>query len=311
MLLLLLCFLVLVVGHSNTCLKDSSVALETPLPTKSPRWAIICLARFKKNDLNQRNKALAVKLAPYVKDREVDIIFFSENVATPLMKATHKKQFANMNVKVKYMNTAHLAFKGKPNRGFGYKYMCKFFAIDVFDMLNAAGYDYYLRCDTDCIIDTLDYDIFTWTEKHKVEYAYSARKLEAHKPTRETIVPFVQKYMQNCGIEPASLLGYPISKAFNFYNNFHIGATAFFLREDVQHFLQAVNNSGQIWENRWGDSTIQAYAVRLFAKEDRIKFVPQFAYVHGSHSNRKISTANGGKDTDLPQKLPPHEVPEE
>jgi len=147
-------------------------------------------------------------------------------------------------------------------------------------------------------------DIFTWVVENKVQYGWAARKLEAHRPTANQLPKFVDSYLSECSISPTAPMDEPLSKCFNFYNNFHIGAVSFFLRKDVQHFLRKVNSSGNILENRWGDSTIQAYAVRLFMDPQSIRYIPDFEYIHGSHNDRLASTFGKGEKTDVPQKLP-------
>ena len=121
----------------------------------------------------------------------------------------------------------------------------------MYDYLQAGGYDYYMRCDTDCYLKpSLRYDILAWAENRNVGYGFAMRKLEAHKPTAETLPKWCAQYMQECSIdEPSTALAMidtPLPLCFNFYNNWHIGKVSFFLRPDVQHFLRAANNSGGI-----------------------------------------------------------------
>jgi len=91
---------------------------------------------------------------------------------------------------------------------------------------------------------------------------------------------------------------------FNFYNNFHIGKVSFFLRADVQHFLQSVNATGSILTHRWGDSTIQAYAVRTFMNPTAVQLIPNISYVHGSHGDALVTSWGDGSRSTIPQRLP-------
>lgn len=59
-----------------------------------------------------------------------------------------------------------------------------------------------------------------------------------------------------------------------------------------------------ILQHRWGDSTIQAYAVRIFMDPRDIVQVPNFTYIHGSHGDRIVSTFGDGSQTNVPQRLP-------
>ena len=261
----------------------------------------------KKLEIEARNKALAKYLRPYSKNRNLTVLFFSEyHFSVPQIEAW-KSNFRVLQ-KYKLLTQKHLGWKkeglgNKEGFRYGYEYMCKFFAVDIYDFLKP--YDYYLRCDTDCIIKDLNYDIFDWAEKSHLGYGYAARKLEAHKPTRNTLPIWTDKYTKRCNIQPSALMDDPLSLCFNFYNNFHIGRVSFFNSPEVRHYLEAIKESGHILQNRWGDSTIQAYAVRLFMDPRQILYIPDFSYVHGSHGNRVITTKNGGRSTTLPQKLPP------
>jgi hypothetical protein len=202
---------------------------------------------------------------------------------------------------VRYVNTYANGFDDAER--FGYKYMCKFFALDMYEYLK-DDYDYYMRCDTDCNLNKMDYDLLQWTEDHRVEYGFAMRKLEAHKPTRDTLPAWSQQYMSNCQMKPTAVMDQPFSTCFNFYNNWHIGKVSFFTRPDVRHYLMAVNASGFIRSHRWGDSTIQAYAVRMFMQPEHIQQVPDFVYTHASHGNTIVSTLGDGSATTVPQRLP-------
>ena len=186
---------------------------------------------------------------------------------------------------------------------YGYKYMCKFFMLDVYSYLK-NDYDFYLRCDTDCYIKSLGTDIFAWAEQNSIDYGWVLRKLEGHKPTVSTLPKWVNQYMNVCKISPKCPMGHPMSTCFHFYNNFHIGRVQFFERPDVRRFLIAINDSSYIQKYRWGDSDIQAYTIRLFTNDNSLKMIPNVEYIHGSHKNRLVSTFNDGSNTTVPNRLP-------
>jgi hypothetical protein len=116
--------------------------------------------------------------------------------------------------------------------------------------------------------------MFDWVERNDVEYGWAARKIEGHGPTRRTLPPWTANYISKCQVWPSALMDEPLGKCFNFYNNFHVGKVSFFQRPDVLHYLRAVNGSGGVDMHRWGDSTIQAYAVRLFMDPAKIRMIP-------------------------------------
>lgn len=292
----------------NTCLSfdsqdESSKQRDlTRDANRKVRWAIITLARPGRTDLQMkmRNDNLILKLKPYSHSHNITVIFFSEMIFPHSAVTDLTKDFKDVG-SVRIIDTSSNKYEGPES--FGYKYMCKFFAIDVYEYLK-NDYDYYMRCDTDCYLQELNYDILQWTVDNNVGYGFSMRKIEAHQETRLNLPFWTEKYMRKCDIQPTAPMDEPMSTCFNFYNNFHVGSVAFFNRPDVHHFLRAVNTSGHILSSRWGDSTIQAYAVRIFMNPAAIVQVPNFSYIHGSHSNRLVSTFGDGHLTTVPQRLP-------
>ena len=291
----LLLWFALVVGIScNTC----AVSVESR--PKESRWAIVALAKPGKTEIMDRNQKLADKLRPYASKHNITVIMFSEKKFPKVAMDSWRTTFEGV-ANVVLIDTSSRGFSG-PEK-FGYKYMCKFFSLDIYDYLQNS-FDYYMRCDTDCFVETMNYDILQWAEDNNVGYGYAMRKLEAHKPTVTTLPAWSAAYMKQCSIEPSAVMDVPFSTCFNFYNNWHIGRVSFFNRPDVRHYLEAVNASGHIMSHRWGDSTIQAYAVRMFMNPTEIKQVPDFKYRHGSHGNKLVSTFGNGELTEVPQKLP-------
>jgi hypothetical protein len=186
------------------------------------------------------------------------------------------------------VDTRHLGYhalhrQGKIKTPYGYPYMCKFFMLDLFDLLYERNIDYYWRIDADGFLMVLGYDIFDWVVSHNIEYGYLIKEMEYHQDTVATLVPYVTDYVHNCSIIPSALLDVELTHPLHFYNNFHIAKVSFFLRSDVQQFLHAINNTGNVYKHRWGDSAVQGYAVRLFMNASRIQFIPGVEYIHGTH----------------------------
>ena len=144
--------------------------------------------------------------------------------------------------------------------------------------------------------------MLNWAEVNNVGYGYALRKIEAHKITRDTMPTWINSYIKSRNIKPLEKNS-NMSFCYNFYNNFHLGNVHFFKRRQVQQFLKSIHDSGYIQKHRWGDSTIEAYAVRIFMPPQHIKVVPDFSYWHGSHNNF-ISTFNNGSQTTLKDRLP-------
>eukprot|EP01036_Dinobryon_divergens_P040607 gene40607-53707_t len=231
--------------------KSRTISSEV-LSVVRPSWAIVALVKFGKSDLQTRNRALVEKLRPFASKHNLTVIMFSESKLVGKLLPEWRKTFRGI-ADVRFVNTEDRGFNMKER--YGYKYMCKFFSLDMYDYLR--GYDYYMRCDSDCYLKTLQFDIFDYVESYRIEYGFAMRKLEAHGPTKQTLPMWTKKYIFKCGLQPTAIMDEPLDTCFNFYNNWHIGSVHFFNRPDVRHFLEAVNASGHILSHRWGDSTIQ------------------------------------------------------
>jgi hypothetical protein len=277
------------------------------------KWAIVAMVKRHDKKLERRNNLLAAALRPYVGTRNITVLMFSEKQFPSSALESWRSSFTGVG-EVKFIDTAHLGFwdhdggaMGSKRRIYGYEYMCKFFMFDLYEFLD--GFDYYIRCDTDCYVQRLDHDLLSWAEEHRIGYSWGVRKLEPHRKTARTLPHWVAEYTRLHGIQASALMDLPLHTAFNFYNNWHMGAVSFFRSVPVRSFLQAVNASGGVRRYRWGDSTIQAYAVRLFMSPERLQETPALEYVHGSHRNRLVSTLHGGNKTNVPARLPPWNSP--
>jgi hypothetical protein len=287
---------------SNKCSSEMDSWSEPPRRMGAEaRWAIVALTR-KLGTLGRRNKLIADAIRPHVANRDITVIIFSEMQFDVKYVKEWEGTFSGL-AKVKAIDTSADGFTdANGKKRYGYKYMCKFFMLDMYKYLD--NYDYYWRVDSDDFLTDLRYDIFGWVERNDVHYGWAARKIEGHGATRRTLPQWSAQYVAKCKIWPSALMDQPLKQCFNFYNNFHIGKVSFFKRPDVQHFLQAVNASGFVDAHRWGDSTIQAYAVRLFMDTKHIRMLPNLIFIHKSHGNKKISTYNKGAISELPQSLP-------
>lgn len=293
------------VPDANSCLRDDLLPTVQKQSLSSPvtSWAIVCLVRAKDTLQNsRRNEALANAILPFVSSsRSFTIQFFSEDNFPSKVISSWEKTFKGIG-KVQLINVHDRGYNSEDGgKRFGYKWMCKFFTVDLYDYLR--DFDYYLRIDSDNILSPVDYNIFEYTEQRKLEYAYVIRKLEPHQLTAESLPSFVQNYVAKCKVR-IQIQQPPLGKEyiFNFYNNFHLGKVSFFNRPEVRHFLVAANSS-LLYANRWGDSTIQAYAVRIFMSPPAVQQLPNVSYHHLSHGSALVSS-DPSKKTLIPQVFP-------
>lgn len=241
----------------------------------SSRWAIFALMPEFSSQLKKRNEFLRRYLQLHrPMHGDLTMIFFSEHVFTEGDLLYLREQFAGLADVIAIDTSSKLYSRNAPETAAeqvggngGYRYMCKFFAIDVYSYLQQ--YDYYWRIDSDCFLFKLDYNIFSWMESSNIEFGMVGVSPEHHAATMNTLPPFVLQYVKTVGIVSSSLVETPLSDVVEFHNNFHLGKVSFFRSSRVQHFLLAVNSSNNILRHRWGDSPIQ---VKLYSISAIYKF---------------------------------------
>jgi len=190
-------------------------------------------------------------------------------------------------------------------RNLNYRLMCRWWVVHM--PKYARGYDYVMRMDDDSIIEEpIKRDLFEWMDEKKLVYASNLIHVDCGMccygmmdffksifPERSDFVEklFVQGETSTHNIhdfrsvitiatapnvpkiEEKMKLPMPIM----YYNNFHITKSSFWLREDVQKTIDAIDKNGSIFYYRWGDAPLQSIIVALHAKENEISRC-QFKY---------------------------------
>ncbi|KAJ8600784.1 hypothetical protein CTAYLR_006110 [Chrysophaeum taylorii] len=183
------------------------------------------------------------------------------------------------------------------DRSEGYKHMCRFYGIQVFDVATKLGLDLIMRVDDDVfMLRTVDYDPFRVLWESGAVYAYGASTVESHVHTALTFGPWVETFCQSIidsrhddDRDCASLAASIVERMF--FNNVFATVVDFWRRPDVRAYHNAIDASGAIYVHRWGDAPIQTAAVRLFTTFDHgyesssAKQFPQLHYVHFSTDN--------------------------
>ena len=173
----------------------------------------------------------------------------------------------------------------------GYKGMCLFYSSEFIHYLD--GYDYGIRLDADSIIGST-FEIDNFIESGKL-YGYIRDKKDSHRETCETLPTEIKKYINAHNI-PIKCDESSID-CWNFYNNFNMSKLSLWRSPQYVHFMNYINANGGIQRHRWGDSTIQANAVKMFVEQSNIvKF--DCAYEHRSHGYKnyeEVSDVSGLK----------------
>lgn len=162
------------------------------------------------------------------------------------------------------------------NKLIQYRGMCLFYAMEFLRYLE--DYDYIIRIDADSLLhSTLDISEFI---TGGATHGYIRDKKDTHGPTCKTLPPAIERYVVENKIK--TLCGPEGISCCNFYSNFGIMKASFWRSPSVTQFLDFIYNEGGIKNHRWGDSTIQGNALRMFCPPDGIIKL-DFKYEHGSH----------------------------
>jgi hypothetical protein len=162
----------------------------------------------------------------------------------------------------------------------GYKHMCHFWSIGLFDYL--SDYDYVLRIDEDCYVDRIDPHTFEEVIESNISFAVPLICNVLDAP--EVIVgldTLLDEFMRSRGLE----MPVPYSEVRAPNTNFMILNLKYFREHKlVQEFLKEVDNSHGIYSNRWGDAPIWGIILYILSGDD-FYVLNDTGYLHGSHNH--------------------------
>ena len=174
--------------------------------------------------------------------------------------------------------------------GLGYRMMCRFysgamyFEYPIFD-----DYEYYLRLDTDSAIDSpIEDSLFRIMKRRKAVYGFYA-------PANQFDDPFVTRGLHEWltsffdGQSPLKAIRFRVKVKRNemYYTNFELGYFPAFRDIEYKNFFHAIDQSGGILINRWGDAPIKFAAIRTMFSNQRVIGFRNFSYSHGHRWARR------------------------
>ena len=238
--------------------------------------AIVALCHFKHQKLLS---ARASSLQKYLKcstNIQLDNLIFEDKPLKDKTKADCCSVVDTKFINVWDAPTPKLKESCKEGESIGYKGMCLFYAMEILHYLK--DYDYCLRLDADSTLHSpLNLDEFI---DGNYTYGYVRDKFDIHEPTKLTLPPAIKEYIDDNKIN--TICSKKEIDCWNYYNNFHITKLDFWRQKEVTDFLKYIYNQGGIRDHRWGDSTIQANAVRMFCPKEKIIKL-DLKYRHASH----------------------------
>jgi hypothetical protein len=174
------------------------------------------------------------------------------------------------------------------NVKWGYCQMIRFFWKSLFEIPEIEKVSQYMRLDGDSCISRLDESPFDRLN-NGVIYVNNDQFYDL-----ETVCvnlrAFTEDYVRYFQITPRNPHAW--SETFaggsvaGYYNNLEIMDVAFWLKPEVQHFVQFVDTSWGIYLYRWGDAPLRYIALALFATREQVTMRPwRWRYEHPCREN--------------------------
>lgn len=167
-----------------------------------------------------------------------------------------------------------------PKFSMGYRHMISFFAIHVWEVAAAAGYEWVMRLDEDSfILSPIEYNLVEFMRSNNKQYGYRMDTHEAH-AYAVGFPQLLRAFLAMSSREPTTLLRHCTPPDldglaqdwdhYSFYNNFFISNASFWRQPNVAELLQFIARSGGIYTHRWGDAPIHTAAVQIFMLEEQV-----------------------------------------
>lgn len=160
------------------------------------------------------------------------------------------------------------------NFSLGYRDMCKFFAIDIFNDIELSDSEYYVRLDTDSFFLDVKDKFIKNIQNIKEDYGYINTSIQKEDKSvslgfgnclyefcrgSESIKKISKNYLEIC--QEAS------KKPKIFYTNFEIIKLEWIKSDIYFKLLEHIVNSEGIYRFRWGDALIRYYSIKLIGAD--------------------------------------------
>lgn len=217
----------------------------------------------------------------------------------------------------------------------GHRHMCRFYALDLFELARDLGHDWVCRFDDDSVLHSpVDYDLFGFMQERGYDYGY---RVDSQEPARlsEGFGAAVDDYVRTHGVTPTFWASHrwPDSAAnrwrnrllrlaswrfpllenyvrepgaydrWGYFNNFFVSRVDFWLSPPVRSFLEHFDRIGGIYLRRWNDLLLQSAAVQVFLPEAKLHKFTDWTYEHATVREGRLAYGGiwqGTADPDSP-----------
>lgn len=165
--------------------------------------------------------------------------------------------------------------------GPGYRSMCRWYSMHMFEAMDYLGYEWVIRIDDDSVFPApIPYDIVAIMEANGAEYGYRADSTDTSEVTNA--LPEAANYWLTAeNMQPTWLLQYCSPQNISgltragwsgiiFYNNFFVARISWWLQPKIQAWLSFLLSSGGFYKFRWGDAPVHTFTMGMFMSEDSI-----------------------------------------
>jgi sulfur relay (sulfurtransferase) DsrC/TusE family protein len=260
--------------------------------------AIVYLLNNNNKDILNFRKSFSLLYNNYYKKFPCDIICFYEQDFPQIELSFLKHQLEKINIvfePIEFMMPEykpevvsnipeyfpHPDFPESVGFSIGYRHMCNFFAGDIFNNSVILKYKYILRLDTDSfIIEPIQYDIFDKLKENNALYGYINIQ-DDHPGVIKYLWEYSEKYFKS--INKNKIFNKQLIKNHKnkvYYTNFEVCDVEWFSSRDYQNYFKFINDSGGIYQYRWGDHSIRYIALNSLLEPDQMYFYHDIRYFH-------------------------------
>ena len=313
-------------------LSTPACATDALTPPTAPAEAAIALLADVRNptttDAMLRNLATLARTCDWA--RRYDVIVFHEgrsDALRPRLEALGNRTRLRLRARdISDVFATHApASTDWPRRqlrtfGIGYRRMCRFWFSGVFELADVRNRTYLMRLDTDSELrcKASSRDPFALMAHQNAVYGYVAVKTD-HPMVAKNLTAFGAAYSRLVPPVRDAFYRFPPRPPTNcpapmFYTNFEVMDVAWFAAPRAAAFARAVDATGQIFGNRWGDAPLRWLTLALFASRTQLLcFGGEYDYRHrgpqdhcGLSFNISVAgcQAGGGGAAVLPPPLP-------
>lgn len=233
--------------------------------------------------LIQRNEYIYQNFNRHMDEEYPLIIFHEGNISTEhqnvILNYNKNKLVSFVDISKDFKWPSDLPMSEMLDGGFhpGYRLMCKFNCYHVWDYVK--DYDYMFRVDEDTFIGELKYDVFQYMQDNNMDYLVGRFCEETHKLTNFSIPSKAHELLG----DRWQVSDYDQEELWVPYSNLLIAKVSLFREPEVQSFLKDLTSDPRFLTHRWGDHVVQGIVLKAFSSKEKVSFIPDFEYMHGSH----------------------------